>query len=146
MLLAGEVTATAWLPTCDVISARQWSYPASALSGVHLPGKTTACCVVLDIQQWTRLYFEVRVRCMYVCMYVCMYIVVAGFLNPFPDTPVSLLVPLCVCLFDHPRVRLYSCIRLCVRAALLVAGCAAPRHCTCAAASCSTCLRRRERQ
>jgi len=36
MLLAGEVTATAWLPTCDVISARQWSYPVSALSGVHL--------------------------------------------------------------------------------------------------------------
>ena len=30
MLLAGEVTATAWLPTCDVISVRQWSYP-----GVH---------------------------------------------------------------------------------------------------------------
>jgi len=41
MLLPGEVMATAWLPTCDVISARQWSYPVSALSGVHLPGKTT---------------------------------------------------------------------------------------------------------
>jgi len=40
MLLAGEVTATAWLPTCDVISVRQWFYPVSALSGVHLPGKT----------------------------------------------------------------------------------------------------------
>jgi len=39
--LAGEVSATTWLPTCDVISARQWSYPVSALSGVHLPGKTT---------------------------------------------------------------------------------------------------------
>jgi len=45
--LAGEVSATAWLPTCDVISAGQWSYPVSALSGVHLPagvhlpGKTT---------------------------------------------------------------------------------------------------------
>ena len=26
MLLHGEVTATAWLPTCDVISARQCSY------------------------------------------------------------------------------------------------------------------------
>jgi len=35
------VTATAWLPTCDVISAIQWSYSLSALSGVHLPGKTT---------------------------------------------------------------------------------------------------------
>ena len=32
MLLAGEVTATAWLPTCDVVSARQCSYPVSALS------------------------------------------------------------------------------------------------------------------
>ena len=41
MLLAGEVTATAWLPACDVISARQWSYPVSALSGVHLPDKST---------------------------------------------------------------------------------------------------------
>jgi len=41
MLLPGEVTAIAWLPTCDVISARQWSYPVSALSDVHLPGKTT---------------------------------------------------------------------------------------------------------
>jgi len=30
-----------WLPTCDVISARQSSYPVSALSGVHLPGKST---------------------------------------------------------------------------------------------------------
>jgi len=29
MLLSGE--ATAWLPTCDVISTRQWSYPVSAL-------------------------------------------------------------------------------------------------------------------
>jgi len=27
MLLPGEVMAIAWLPTCDVISARQWSYP-----------------------------------------------------------------------------------------------------------------------
>ena len=43
MLLAGEVTATAWLPTCDVVSARQCSYPVSALSGVHLPGKSTVC-------------------------------------------------------------------------------------------------------
>jgi len=41
MLLAGEVTATAWLPTCDVISARQCSYPVSARQTVHLPGKTT---------------------------------------------------------------------------------------------------------
>jgi len=41
MLLAGEVTATAWLPTCDVISARQWSYPVSAHQTVHLLGKTT---------------------------------------------------------------------------------------------------------
>jgi len=41
MLLPGEVTATAYLPTCDVISARQWSYTVSALSGVHLPDKTT---------------------------------------------------------------------------------------------------------
>jgi len=32
---------------------------------------------------------------------------------------------LCECLFDHLRVRLYSCMRVCVRAALLVAGCAA---------------------
>jgi len=32
MLLPGEVTATDWLPTCHVISARQWSYPVSALS------------------------------------------------------------------------------------------------------------------
>jgi len=30
MLLAGEVTATAWLPTCDVISTKQCSYPVSA--------------------------------------------------------------------------------------------------------------------
>jgi len=42
MLLLGEVTATAWLPTCDFIFARQWSYPVSALSGLHLPGKPTA--------------------------------------------------------------------------------------------------------
>ena len=41
MLLAGEVTATVWLPTCNVISARQWSYPVSARQIVHLPGKTT---------------------------------------------------------------------------------------------------------
>jgi len=41
MLVPGKVTATAWLPTCDVITARQWSYPVSALSGVHLPAKTT---------------------------------------------------------------------------------------------------------
>ena len=39
--LPGEVTATAWLPTCDVVSARQCSYPVSALSGMHLPGKST---------------------------------------------------------------------------------------------------------
>jgi len=51
--------------------------------------------------------------------------VVAGFPNPFPDTPVSLFVPLCVCLFGHLRVRLYRCMRMCVRAALLVARCAA---------------------
>jgi len=43
MLLPGEVTATAWLPIYDVVSARQWSYPVSALSGVHFPGKTTVC-------------------------------------------------------------------------------------------------------
>jgi len=30
-----------WLPTCDVISARQSSYSVRALSGVHLPGKNT---------------------------------------------------------------------------------------------------------
>jgi len=30
MLLAGEVTATAWLPSCDVNSARQCSYQVSA--------------------------------------------------------------------------------------------------------------------
>jgi len=30
MLSAGELTATVWLPSCDVISARQWSYPVSA--------------------------------------------------------------------------------------------------------------------
>jgi len=41
MLLAAEVTATAWLPTCDVISARQWSYPVSARQTVYLAGKTT---------------------------------------------------------------------------------------------------------
>jgi len=41
MLLAREVTVTAWLRTCDVISARQWSYPVSARQTVHLPGKTT---------------------------------------------------------------------------------------------------------
>jgi len=29
MLLPGEVTATAWLPTCDVVSARQCSYAVS---------------------------------------------------------------------------------------------------------------------
>ena len=29
MRLPGEVTATAWLPTCDVVSARQCSYPVS---------------------------------------------------------------------------------------------------------------------
>jgi len=33
MLLPGEVTVTAWLPTCDAISDGQWSYPVSALSG-----------------------------------------------------------------------------------------------------------------
>jgi len=36
MVLASEVMATAWLPTCDVISARQWSYPVSAQYAVHL--------------------------------------------------------------------------------------------------------------
>jgi len=41
MLLAGEVTVTAWLPTCDVISDRQWSYQLSARQTVHLPGKNT---------------------------------------------------------------------------------------------------------
>ena len=41
MLLPGEVTATAWLPTWHVVSVRQCSYPVSALSGVHLPGKST---------------------------------------------------------------------------------------------------------
>jgi len=51
---------------------------------------------------------------------------VAGFPNPFPDTPVSLLVPLCVCLFGHLRVRLYSCVLVRACAALLVAGCSAP--------------------
>jgi len=42
MLLPGEVTATAWLLAayCDVVSARQCSYPVSALSGVHLAGKS----------------------------------------------------------------------------------------------------------
>ena len=29
MLLPGEVTATAWLPTCGVVSAGQCSYPVS---------------------------------------------------------------------------------------------------------------------
>jgi len=43
MLLPGEVTATAWLPTCDVISTRQWSYLVSARQTVHLTGKTQAC-------------------------------------------------------------------------------------------------------
>jgi len=33
MLLPGEVTATACLPTCDVVSARQCSYRVRALSG-----------------------------------------------------------------------------------------------------------------
>jgi len=42
MLLPGEVTATAWLPNCDVVSARQCSYPVSALSGVHLPYRLRA--------------------------------------------------------------------------------------------------------
>jgi len=41
MLLAGEVTATAWLSTCGVTSARQCSYPVSARQTVHLPGKTS---------------------------------------------------------------------------------------------------------
>ena len=37
ILLPGEVTATAWLPTCDVVSARQCSYPVSApVSYTHL--------------------------------------------------------------------------------------------------------------
>jgi len=49
MLLPGEVTATAWLPTCDVVSARQCSYPINALSqpgsqtvAVTLPAKSMA--------------------------------------------------------------------------------------------------------
>jgi len=33
MLLAGEVTATVWLPSFDVISARQCTYRVRALSG-----------------------------------------------------------------------------------------------------------------
>jgi len=41
MLLDGEITATAWLPTCDLISTKQWSYAVSAQSDVHLLGKTT---------------------------------------------------------------------------------------------------------
>jgi len=41
MLLAVEVTATVWLPSRDVISARQCSYPVSARQTVHLPGKST---------------------------------------------------------------------------------------------------------
>ena len=40
MLLAGEVTAIVWLLTCDVISARQCSYPVSARQTVHSLGKT----------------------------------------------------------------------------------------------------------
>jgi len=39
MLLPADVTATAWLSTCDIISARQCSYPVSALS---------ACTVACD--------------------------------------------------------------------------------------------------
>jgi len=49
MLLPGEVTATAWLPNCDVVSARQCSYPVSVLSGVHLPGKSTVYRLRLDL-------------------------------------------------------------------------------------------------
>jgi len=41
MLLDGEVTATVWLPSFDVISARQCSYPVGARQTVHLPGKNT---------------------------------------------------------------------------------------------------------
>ena len=51
--------------------------------------------------------------------------VVAGFPNLFPDTPISLLIPLCV-LFGHLHVRLYSCVPVCVCAALLVTCRAAP--------------------
>ena len=36
--------------------------------------------------------------------------VVAGFPNPFPDTPISLLVPLCVCL----ATCVYACIAACL--------------------------------
>jgi len=36
ILLPGEVTAIAWLPTCDVVSARQCTNKVSALSGVHM--------------------------------------------------------------------------------------------------------------
>jgi len=73
--------------------------------------------------------------------------VVAGFPNPFPDTPVSLLVPLCVCVCLATCV--YACIAACVCACVpfcwsLVAR--RQRHCTCAAAPRSTCLHRCERQ
>jgi len=50
MLLAGEVTATAWLPTCDVISARQWSYPVSARQTVYLPGNKDHCLAEMTLQ------------------------------------------------------------------------------------------------
>ena len=33
MVLAGEVTATVWLPSCDVISARQCTYRVRELFG-----------------------------------------------------------------------------------------------------------------
>ena len=69
--------------------------------------------------------------------------VVAGFTNPFPDTPVFLLVPLCVCL----ATCVYACIAacLCVRAALMVARCASPtvlHLCSCFAPSLSTQVRK----
>jgi len=42
--LSGEVTGTAWLPSCDVISARQCSYPVRALSGGDdVAGRQAGC-------------------------------------------------------------------------------------------------------
>jgi len=49
------------------------------------------------------------------------YTVVAGFPNPRPDTPVCLLVRLCVCLHGRLCVCLHGCPCACVPVSLLLA-------------------------
>jgi len=63
MLLAGEVTVTAWLPTRDVISARQWSYSVSALSGVQQKPDALDEIMTVEQQNQSNTTFSKTVIC-----------------------------------------------------------------------------------